>query len=120
MIDKIIEVSNMSEKEIRKAFINGDYSFIINKVHTSDRITVHDKLSPDTYEDVYKFIIKAIKAYKATSEEKSKEREKELMRSFTKGYDKGYTDGYDKGSKEAMKETVKAFAHMNGDYGEGR
>ena len=39
---------------------------------------------------------------------------------YNKGYSKGYLDGYDAGEKNGINITIKAFAHMNGDYGEGK
>lgn len=108
----------MSNKDIRKAFIKGEYSITINKVHISKdtKITVHDTLRPDDNREIYDFVMQAIKAYKASSEEKKEEQ----SQIFLKGYDKGYSEGYSAGSREAMSETIKAFAHMNGDYGEGK
>lgn len=108
----------MNIKDIRKAFIKGDYSFTINKVHPSNnsRIVIHDVLLPDEGKEIYDFVIKAIKAYKASA----KEKEEVYSQVFLKGYDKGYSEGYSVGSREAMSETIKAFAHMNGDYGEGK
>lgn len=112
----------MNIKEIRKAFTKGDYSFTINKVHHSNnsRIVIHDVLSPDEGKEIYDFVIKAIKAYKVSAKEKEEENEEMYSQVFLKGYDKGYSEGYSVGSREAMSDTIKAFAHMNGDYGEGR
>ena len=39
---------------------------------------------------------------------------------YNKGYSKGYLDGYAAGEKNGITITVKAFSHMNGDYGEGQ
>jgi len=44
----------------------------------------------------------------------------EATEAYKRGYTKGYLDGYEAGTKEGMKEAVKAFAYMQGDYGEGK
>lgn len=44
----------------------------------------------------------------------------EATEAFNRGYTKGYLDGFDAGQKEGMKAVIKAFAHMQGDYGEGK
>ena len=54
----------MNSNAIQKAFLNGEYSFTLNKVHTTDRITVHDKMSPEENKEVYDFVAKAISTYK--------------------------------------------------------
>lgn len=64
--------SKMNSNEIQKAFLNGEYSFTLNKVHTTDRITVHDKMSPEENKEVYDFVVRAISAYGATDVEEVK------------------------------------------------
>lgn len=60
------ENTHMNNKEIQKAFLNGEYSFTLNKVHTADRITVHDKMPPEENKEVYDFVAEAILTYKKT------------------------------------------------------
>lgn len=39
---------------------------------------------------------------------------------YNRGYSKGYLDGYTHGEKDGMATAIKAYAHMQGEYGEGR
>lgn len=39
---------------------------------------------------------------------------------YNRGYTKGYLDGYAQGEKDGMATAIKAYAHMHGEYGEGR
>lgn len=38
---------------------------------------------------------------------------------YKRGYAKGYEDGYAAGEKDGMAVAIKAYAHMQGEYGEG-
>lgn len=39
---------------------------------------------------------------------------------YNRGYSKGYLDGYAQGEKDGMATAIKAYAHMQGEYGEGK
>lgn len=39
---------------------------------------------------------------------------------YKRGYAKGYEDGYAAGEKDGMAVAIKAYAHMQSEYGEGR
>ena len=43
-----------------------------------------------------------------------------LEEAYNRGYAKGYLDGYAQGEKDGMATAIKAYAHMRGEYGEGR
>lgn len=38
---------------------------------------------------------------------------------YKRGYAKGYEDGYAAGEKDGMAVAIKAYAHMQNEYGEG-
>ena len=43
-----------------------------------------------------------------------------LEEAYKRGYTKGYLDGYAQGEKDGMAMAIKAYAHMQGEYGEGK
>lgn len=57
----------MCNKDIQTAFLNGEYSFTLNKVRTTDsKITVHEAITLEENKEVYDFVIRAISTYCAT------------------------------------------------------
>lgn len=42
------------------------------------------------------------------------------VEAYKRGYTKGYLDGYAQGEKDGMATAIKAYAHMQGEYGEGK
>ena len=57
---------------------------------------------------------------KPTNYGKKRKSESDYEKGYKVGYTKGYTDGYEDGEKAGVKDAVKAFAYMNGEYGEGK
>ena len=43
-----------------------------------------------------------------------------IEEAYKRGYTKGYLDGYAAGEKDGMAVAIKAYAHMQGEYGEGK
>ena len=63
----------MCNKDIQTAFLNGEYSLTLNKVHPTDsRIIVHEVIAPEENKEVYDFVIRAISTYGATDVEEVK------------------------------------------------